>query len=217
MLFIQTIFLYVLLQRIPRKFKQNHNLTLANTSQTQHKACSSKLILRLIANSAYKKKIFLKILKNNKGTLLDSAHKAGTYTRNQLVSFSLPPRICSFSENLKINPSKLNGTSHSNQLNQSIFMDQSIFHSHSYQLDQSISIGWYFFSLFLTFCMQTVETLIRCCILRHLIWVCIVCLCPSKRTLYRLIWVNDSRFRCIKNWPFTCRWKSIKNFDISAL
>ena len=45
------MFFDVLLQRIPRKFKQSHDLTLANTSQTQNKAYSSKLILRLIANS----------------------------------------------------------------------------------------------------------------------------------------------------------------------
>ena len=40
-----------------------------------------------------------------------------------------------------------------------------------------------------TFCKQTVETLIRRHILRHLIWFCPVCLCPSKRRLdlYELI------------------------------
>ena len=32
-------------------------------------------------------------------------------------------------------------------------------------------------------CKQTVETLIRPRILWHLIWVCTVCLCPTKRTL----------------------------------
>ena len=60
-----------------------------------------------------------------------------------------------------------------------------------YQLDQSISILrvvlWYFFHFYSnfnrTFCKQTVETLIRCHILRHLIWVSTVCQCPSKRTL----------------------------------
>ena len=30
-----------------------------------------------------------------------------------------------------------------------------------------------------TFCEQTVETLIRSCVLRRLIWVCAVCLCPT--------------------------------------
>ena len=62
--------------------------------------------------------------------------------------------------------------------------------SHSSQLDQSISIlrviGWYFsfFSNFnRTFCKQTVETLIRRHIMRRLIWVCTVFLCPTKRTL----------------------------------
>ena len=34
-----------------------------------------------------------------------------------------------------------------------------------------------------TFCKQTVETLIRCRVLRRLVWVSIVCPCPTKRTL----------------------------------
>ena len=34
-----------------------------------------------------------------------------------------------------------------------------------------------------TFCGQTVETLIRRHILWRLIWVCAVCLCPTKRML----------------------------------
>ena len=33
------------------------------------------------------------------------------------------------------------------------------------------------------FCKQTVETLIRRHVLRLLIWLCTVCLCPTKRTL----------------------------------
>ena len=33
------------------------------------------------------------------------------------------------------------------------------------------------------FCEQTVETLIRRRVLRRLIWVCVVCQCPTKRTL----------------------------------
>ena len=40
-----------------------------------------------------------------------------------------------------------------------------------------------------TFCKQTVGTLIRSSILRCLIWVCTVCLCPTKKDA-RLIWVN---------------------------
>ena len=41
-----------------------------------------------------------------------------------------------------------------------------------------------FYSNFGTiFCKQTVETLIRRRVLRRLIWVCTVCLCPTKRTL----------------------------------
>ena len=39
-----------------------------------------------------------------------------------------------------------------------------------------------------TFCKQTVETLIRCHVLRHLIWVYTVCLCPTKWTLGK-IWL----------------------------
>ena len=34
-----------------------------------------------------------------------------------------------------------------------------------------------------TFCKQIVESLIRWCVLSHLIWFCTVCLCPTKRTL----------------------------------
>ena len=62
--------------------------------------------------------------------------------------------------------------------------------SHCYQLNQSISIlrnvGWYFSlpSYFgRPFCKQTVNTLIRHCVLRRLVWACTVCLCPTKRTL----------------------------------
>ena len=41
-----------------------------------------------------------------------------------------------------------------------------------------------------SFCKQTVEALVRLRILRRLIWVCTVCLCPTKRTLrlYGLIY-----------------------------
>ena len=62
--------------------------------------------------------------------------------------------------------------------------------SHRYQLEQSISVlrdvRWYFSFLFKCnrkVCKQTVETLIRRRILWCLIWVCTVCLCPTKRTL----------------------------------
>ena len=56
----------------------------------------------------------------------------------------------------------------------------------SHQLDQSISVlrflGGIFSFLFkfLVLCKQTVETLIRRCVLQRLIWVCTVCLCPTK-------------------------------------
>ena len=73
-----------------------------------------------------------------------------------------------------------------NILNQ--FMSNGI--SVSYHLDQSISIlrvfgrNFSFYSVFyIVSCKQTVETPIRCRFLRHLVWVCTVCLCPTKRTL----------------------------------
>ena len=34
-----------------------------------------------------------------------------------------------------------------------------------------------------TFCKQTVDSLTSCCVLWRLIWVCIGCICPTKRTL----------------------------------
>ena len=75
-------------------------------------------------------------------------------------------------ELFKLNPFKPNGVSHCYQLEQSIFV--------------SIDVGWYFsfYSNFnRTFCKQTVETLIRRRVLWRLVWICIVCLCPTKRTL----------------------------------
>ena len=50
-----------------------------------------------------------------------------------------------------------------------------------YHLGQSILrvVGWFD----RTFCKQTVETLIRRHIMWLHIWVCSVCLCPTKRTL----------------------------------
>ena len=45
---------------------------------------------------------------------------------------------------------------------------------------------FYFYSIFnRTFCKQTVENLIRCRVLRRLVWVSTVCLCPIKRCLSR--------------------------------
>ena len=68
--------------------------------------------------------------------------------------------------------------------------------SHSYQLNQSISVlivaGWYFSfhsNFNRIFCKQTVETLIRRQMWR-LIWVYTVCLCPTKR-VQCLVWVNN--------------------------
>ena len=34
-----------------------------------------------------------------------------------------------------------------------------------------------------TFCKQTLETRIKCCILQHLIWICTDCPCPTKGML----------------------------------
>ena len=43
---------------------------------------------------------------------------------------------------------------------------------------------FHFYSNFKSnFCEQTVENLIRCHILRRLVWFCTVCGCPTKRTL----------------------------------
>ena len=59
-----------------------------------------------------------------------------------------------------------------------------------YQLDESISnfrvVGWYFSFLLnfkRNFCKQTVDNLIRRCIMQRLIWFCTVCRCPTKRRL----------------------------------
>ena len=62
--------------------------------------------------------------------------------------------------------------------------------SHSSPMDQSISVLRIVSGMFLfdwnfktTFCVQTVDTLIRRCVLRRLIWICNVFLCATKRTL----------------------------------
>ena len=64
--------------------------------------------------------------------------------------------------------------------------------SHCYQLDQPISVFKGCLAVFFDFIQilmehsvykQTVETLIRRCIVRRLVWVSTVCLCPTKRTL----------------------------------
>ena len=63
--------------------------------------------------------------------------------------------------------------------------------SHRYQLEQSISVlrdvGCFFLhfssNFNRTFYKQIVETLVRRRVLWRLIWICTVCLCPTKRTL----------------------------------
>ena len=41
----------------------------------------------------------------------------------------------------------------------------------------------FLFKIKQNYCKQIVETLIRHCVVRHLIWACTVCLCPTKRRL----------------------------------
>ena len=73
---------------------------------------------------------------------------------------------------LELNPFMVNGTSHRYQL------------EHSISLLRDVGGIFHFYSNFnRTFCNQTVETLIRRRILRRLVWVCTVCICPTKRTL----------------------------------
>ena len=59
--------------------------------------------------------------------------------------------------------------------------------SQHYQLEQSITVlrdvGCFFSNFNRTFQKQTVETLIRCRRTLHLVWVCTVWLCPTKRML----------------------------------
>ena len=49
--------------------------------------------------------------------------------------------------------------------------------SHFYQLDMSIS------NFRVSCSKQTVQILIRCRMLKHLIWICTVCLCATKWTI----------------------------------
>ena len=54
----------------------------------------------------------------------------------------------------------------------------------SFQISGLLDGIFYFYSNFKrNFCKQTVKNLIRCRVLRRLIWFCTVCLCPTKRTL----------------------------------
>ena len=60
--------------------------------------------------------------------------------------------------------------------------------SHSYQLEQLVSVLrnvgdiFHFYSI-RTFCIQIVQTVTRHRVLQRLIWVCTVCICHTKRTL----------------------------------
>ena len=51
-------------------------------------------------------------------------------------------------------------------------------------------------------CQQTVKTLIRRRILRRLIWVCIVCLCPKNGTL-GLYALKYNKYEKIHHTPYT--------------
>ena len=73
-----------------------------------------------------------------------------------------------------INPFKPNGISHYYQLDQFISVLRVVMLGGILHLNSNSDR---------TFCKQTVETLIRRRVLRRLIWVCTVCLCPTKRTL----------------------------------
>ena len=59
-------------------------------------------------------------------------------------------------------------------------------------------VGWYFTFFFSnfnrTFCEQSVKIVIRCCILWRLIWVCTVCLCPTKR-MPGLYWFRSCSYK----------------------
>ena len=98
--------------------------------------------------------------------------------------------------------------------------------SYHYQMEQSTSIlrgvGWYFsflFKFWYNICEQTVETLIRCCTLQHLIWISTVCPCPSKRTLglYGLngkhtaiyIWLACSSFSLSLGFSYLLQFNSL--------
>ena len=104
-------------------------------------------------------------------------------------------------ELFKLKPFKPNGVSHCYQLEQSIFV--------------SIDVGWYFsfYSNFnRTFYIQTMETLIRRRVLWRLVWICIVCLRPTKRTLgfygskESCADSSDSRLSNCHLLDITCHW-----------
>ena len=86
--------------------------------------------------------------------------------------------------------------------------------SHCDQLEQSISV-WRgvrcFFHFYSSFnrksCKQTVETLIRRRILWHLIWVCTICLCPTKRTL-GIYGLKFNYFAYLIRWEVYC-WNNL--------
>ena len=92
--------------------------------------------------------------------------------------------------------------------------------SHCYLLDQSFSVlrvvGWIFFHFYSNLdriiWKQTLETRIRVdrrCILRSLVWVCTVCIPPTKRMLglYGLNWffLQHASNKMIFYWPWICR------------
>ena len=89
-----------------------------------------------------------------------------------IICFYLQHLVMNNRSSNYFNPFKPNEISHSNQLDQPISVLRvvgSIFHLNS--------------NFVRTFSKQTVEILIRRRVLRRLIWVCTVCLCPTKRTL----------------------------------
>ena len=109
----------------------------------------------------------------------------------------VPPRRRSRSPRRRRSPSPRRRHSRSRS-RYSIYPNYQDTFTHFSHMDFPIPINWtspfmflgllggifHFYSkLKRTFCMQTEETLNRCCVLWHLIWVCAVCLCPTKRML----------------------------------
>ena len=84
---------------------------------------------------------------------------------------NLSSEVCN-QVHVRLNPHLPNGLSHPYQLDESFFSFQGclVYFFHFYQVFDRNS------------CEQTVETLFKRRILRRLIWVCTVCLCPKNGT-----------------------------------
>ena len=60
--------------------------------------------------------------------------------------------------------------------------------------------------IFISYYKQTEKILIRHRMMRCLIWVCTICICPIKRTLC-FIWVNPIHIQCASG--YSCPWGHI--------